>query len=150
RLNGDPRLSVERLAELLRSQSHRLGELDDGLRTVRSGFMVSYQGLEPDAAVMFRRLGLHDGDDFGPATAAALAGVDEERAARLLADLVTAHLVEASASGRFAMHDLLRLFARERAESDETEVDRDRAVERMLHGNLGTARNALRAMGSPA
>ncbi|MGH8876336.1 MAG: tetratricopeptide repeat protein, partial [Stackebrandtia sp.] len=143
RLNTDPRLPVARLAEQLRSQSHRLGRLDDGQRAVRSTFMVSYQGLNADAATVFRRLGLHEGPDLSVTTAAALAGFPAERAAAVLAELVAAHLIEETEPGRYTLHDLLRLFSRERADAEEPESERREAIERMLHSYLATGRNAL-------
>lgn len=150
RLNTDPGLPIDGLAEQLRSESQRLRQLDDGQRAVRSTFMVSYRGLDADAARMFRRLGLHEGDDLSVPTAAALAEVTEERAARLLAGLAASHLVEETAPDRYSMHDLLRLFSRERAEADDTPAEREQAVERMLHCYLATVRHALRTLGAPA
>jgi tetratricopeptide (TPR) repeat protein len=145
RLNTDPRLEVPELVEQLRPQSRRLEHLDDGQRAVRSTFMVSYDNLDADAAALFRRLGLHEGDDFSTVTAAAAADVPPERAETLLASLVAAHLIEPTAPGRHTMHDLLRLFSRERAAIDEPEPERRRTIERILHAYLATARNALRA-----
>src|SRR5437879_3311972 len=72
--------------------------------------------LDPEVARMFRKLGLVAGPNFARGVAAALVDTSLQEAEMLLEALVDAHLVEAGpASGRYRFHDLLRLFARERA-----------------------------------
>jgi hypothetical protein len=70
---------------------------------------------------------------FAPRVAAALTDTTREQAEELLEALVDAQLVEtASAPGRYRFHDVLRLYARERVQTDETDLDRDAAQRRML------------------
>jgi len=65
----------------------------------------------------------------------------------LLETLVDAHLLEAgSMSGRYRFHDLLRLFARERAGAEESDGDREAALHRMFHWYLDTADAAERLL----
>jgi DNA-binding SARP family transcriptional activator len=110
---------------------------DADLRTV---FAWSYEALDPDAAHVFRALGLHPGCDTGVPAAAALAEFAPDRAATALARLVDASLVQERRPGRYELHDLLREYARDRA--DEGDPDRDAAVGRLLDWYVHTAANA--------
>ncbi|MFI7132313.1 AfsR/SARP family transcriptional regulator [Nonomuraea sp. NPDC050153] len=132
-------------ARMRRAERSPDGGLEADDRAIRASFMVSHEDLlsfsaGKAAARMFRLLGLFDGHDIGVPTAAALADVPAEQAERLLELLVDAQLVQTYAPGRYRMHDLLRLFARERAAADG---DAARAVRRMLHFYLATARRAV-------
>jgi tetratricopeptide (TPR) repeat protein len=63
-----------------------------------------------------------------------------EEAEELLESLVDAHLLEPGPTpGRYRFHDLLRLYARERVEDEETHRGREEAVRRMLGWYLDTA-----------
>jgi tetratricopeptide (TPR) repeat protein len=110
---------------------------------VRASFALSYEALDPDAARMFRRLGLTPGPDFARGVAAALMDGTPEEAERLLETLVDAHLVELAATqGRYRLHDLLCLYARERAESEDILRIRDEALQRMFEWYLDIADTA--------
>jgi tetratricopeptide (TPR) repeat protein len=86
---------------------------------------------------MFRRLGLIPGPDFASGVAAALMDATPEEAERLLEALVDAHLLEVVATpDRYRFHDLLRLYARERAETEDSEGGGDDALRRMLEWYL--------------
>lgn len=137
------------IADDLRQQRSRLDALstDDGVSTdLRAVFSWSYNALQPDTARMFRYLGLLPGADICPMAAAALAGLPVHRATRLLDQLTAVHLVANPALGRYEFHDLIGEYARERAETEETEADRYAAADRLLHWYLHTAvgaRNGL-------
>ena len=75
----------------------------------------SYGCLTPPAAAMFRLLGLRPGLDITAASAASLARMDLRQARAALAELARAHLIEEQAPGQFALHELLRAYAVERA-----------------------------------
>ncbi|MFJ3305057.1 ATP-binding protein [Streptomyces sp. NPDC086549] len=118
-----------------------LQDADVDLRTV---FDQSYDLLPPPAARLFRLLGCHPGPDFdGPACAALLGTPGTPRA--LLDTLTTAHLVQQHAPGRYLLHDLLRIYARERAEAGP-EGERRAATERLLRHCLRAARHADRRL----
>jgi tetratricopeptide (TPR) repeat protein len=51
-------------------------------------------------------------------------------------------MVENYAAKRYRMHDLLRRFASDRAQAEDTSRDRARAIRRVLHWYLATARTA--------
>lgn len=137
------RSSMGALADRLDVEHRRLGELAVDDQDVRASFLVSYRDLDdPGAARMFRLLGLLDGHDVGVAAAAALAGVQPDRAEVLLDRLVAAQLAASGSTGRYGMHDLLRLFARERAWEEESDIARRAAVRRALHCYVATSTNA--------
>ena len=118
----------------LRDATRALDPLHGGdLATdVRAVFSWSYRALTPDAARLFRLLGLHPGPDAGVAAAASLAAIPPRRAAVLLAELTQAHLLAEPAPGRYACHDLLRAYAAEQALAQESPDDRAAAVRRLL------------------
>ncbi|GIJ56463.1 tetratricopeptide repeat protein [Virgisporangium aurantiacum] len=71
----------------------------------------SCRDLEPDAAVLFRRLGVHPGPDVSTAAAAALADLPADRVTRALGELTGAGLAVEHRAGRFALPDLVRAHA---------------------------------------
>ena len=122
RLAARPSWPVHALAERLGDERTRLDELESADLAVRSCFQVSYQALTASednrdwtAARLFRLLGLHRGPEFSTWTAAALLGTSPEAAETALERLVDAQLLVAAGLRRYAMHDLLLLFAREQA-----------------------------------
>ncbi|MDQ0579459.1 AfsR/SARP family transcriptional regulator [Streptomyces rishiriensis] len=96
----------------------------DALAAAREAFLVSYRLLAPDCARLFRLLPRHEGSGITPAGAAVLAGLPVRRARLLLGVLADAHLLGEPAPGRYALHDLLRAFARERAAAEGPPRDR--------------------------
>ena len=114
----------------------------DRATDVRAVFSWSYRALSPDAARLFRLLGLHPGPDIPVAAVASLAAVPPSRARMLLTQLTRAHLIAEPAPGRYALHDLLRAYAGELASAQECPADRDAAVHRLLDHCLHTASNA--------
>jgi tetratricopeptide (TPR) repeat protein len=91
------------------------------------------------AARMFRLLGLHPGPDIAAPAAASLAGVGLPQARAALAELVGANLLTRDALDRFACHDLLRVYAAERARAQDRGRQRHAARLRMLDHYLHTA-----------
>ncbi len=59
---------------------------------------------------------MHPGSDISLPAAASLAGLSGPQAARHLAELAEASLVSQDAAGRYALHDLVRLYAAEQAQ----------------------------------
>ncbi|MEW9533725.1 BTAD domain-containing putative transcriptional regulator [Microbispora sp. NPDC049125] len=131
RLASRPHWTVQTIAARLQNQQRRLDELSVGEVGIRASFRLSYQSLSPEAARLYRRLGMLDAPDFAFWVAAALAG--EGNAEDLIEQLVDAQLLEvggrdAAGQIRYRLHDLLRLYARERSQTDETEADRQLAL----------------------
>ncbi|TMK52256.1 MAG: tetratricopeptide repeat protein, partial [Actinobacteria bacterium] len=147
RLATRPGMSLGALAERLSDERARLGELSAGDVGVRASLALSYQALAPEAAQMFRRLGLIPGPDFARVVAAALLERTPHEAERWLETLVDAHLVEiVSTTGRYRFHDLVRLYARERAQAEESDHDREAARRRMFEWYLDIADAAERLL----
>lgn len=146
-LADDPHRTVaDYLAEFTGlARSERLNRLEvdgDSDTAVRTAFAHSYRALPVPARRMFRLLGLVPGPDITVPAAAALAGVDHDRAARLMKRLAAAHLVEQHAPGRYACHDLLRLYAGERADAEDDPGRREAAVAALLRWYLAGADRA--------
>ncbi|MGW4966886.1 BTAD domain-containing putative transcriptional regulator, partial [Nonomuraea sp. NPDC004186] len=151
RLRARPAWSLAILVNRLENSRRRLDELRVDDRAVRASFQTSYQDLHGDlrgraAARMFRMLGMLDGPDVSLSAAAALADLPEERAQYLLDHLVDAQLVDNYVPNRYRLHDLLRLFARERAEEEETLQVRHLALRRLLRHYLATVRTISRKL----
>ncbi|MGX7671493.1 AfsR/SARP family transcriptional regulator [Plantactinospora sp. DSM 117369] len=120
--------------------------IGDAATDVRAVLSWSYRTLSPAAARLFRLLGLHPGPDTAAPAAASLAGLPPHRVRLLLAELARAHLVVEHAPGRYAFHDLLRVYAAELAAELDPEPDRWTAVRRVLDHYLHTARDACRLL----
>ncbi len=131
----------------------RLDELRAGDLAVRASFQVSFaslpastdtQGIDPARA--FCLLGLWTGPSISAAAAAALFGIPEYSAEDALEVLVDAHLLESVGTDRYRFHDLLRVYAAERAEDDLPAAEREAAVSRLLAWYLRTADAAATAV----
>ncbi|MEU8386259.1 NB-ARC domain-containing protein, partial [Streptosporangium sp. NPDC048865] len=136
-----------RLAKRLADERRRLDELSYGQLTVRASFALSYRDLSPQAALMFRRLGLLEAPDFASWAGAALLDVDELDAEDLIDQLVDAQLVEVLGRDgadqiRYRFHDLVRLYARECAHAEEPAGERLAAITRALSCWLALAEEA--------
>jgi tetratricopeptide (TPR) repeat protein len=144
----NPGFPLEALAEELRDEHDRLDVLDagDAHVGVRAVFSWSYHALSPQAATLFRLLGLYSGPSISLPATAALAGVPVAEARLLLAELTKAHLLEEPHPKRYAFHDLLRSYAAELVGEEEPEPRRRAAVQRMLDFYLHTALTADRLL----
>jgi len=148
RAAANPGFPLAALAAELRGAGGRLNALADSDQTidVRAVFSWSYRALKPDIARLFRLLSVHPGPDFTCAAAASLAGIEPRHTHRLLADLARANLLVESRPGRFSFHDLLRSYATELADADDSPDDRNGAVHRMLDHYLRTAHAGSRLL----
>jgi tetratricopeptide (TPR) repeat protein len=143
RLAVRPRMSLAELYERLKDEGRRLHELMAGDVEVLANFNLSYGQLGNDEARVFRLLSLAPGPDFSPFAAAALVDDDVEHVRGVLETLVDSHLVEQGpAPARFRMHDLIRIFARERLTADEEAPSKAAAQRRVFDWYLGMAASA--------
>ncbi|GAA2348356.1 BTAD domain-containing putative transcriptional regulator [Streptomyces cuspidosporus] len=150
RLAARPGRSLRSLVTKLTDARGRLDELSFGDLAVRTSFQVSYDGFregrrsdDQDAARAFRLLSALPGPDVSLPVATALLGLTPGRTESALERLVDAQLLESPDSIRYHMHDLLRLFASERAEQEDSEAERSAAVARGLSCYLATAQQAV-------
>jgi tetratricopeptide (TPR) repeat protein len=145
-----PQMPLRDLIRDLRDESELWDALsadDDEADAVRSVFAWSYRALSADAARLFRLLGLHPGPEFGLRAAAALHGDTLPRTRRLLDSLSGAHLVEQAGYERFRFHDLLRAYALDQVQGEETPESRREAADRLFAWYGTTAQRASAALG---
>jgi DNA-binding SARP family transcriptional activator len=113
-----PAWSVADLADRLADERGRLELLQLRHLDMRASFAVSYRCLHPAEARTFRVLGLLESLDMTAETVAAHTGATSRAAEAALEGLLDARLLEQSEPGRYRLHDLVRLFARELAEAE--------------------------------
>lgn len=113
---------------------------------VRATFDTSYTRLHPEQQRVFRLLSLAPGPDIGVPAAAVLTGIGVAAAQLLLDQLAAAHLITQPTAGRYAMHDLLRGYAAQRARDADEPADRREAVERLLNWYLYSTDAATRLL----
>ena len=142
-----PGPSLDELARQL-TDSSGLDALHGGdpATDIRAILSWSYDAVSHAAATIFRLLGLHPGPDFTVTAAASLAGLPVDRAGPLLAELTEAHLLTQHRPGRYALHDLLRVYAAELAQHGDSTVERWEARHRVLDHYAHTATAASRLL----
>ena len=106
------------LAEL-RRERRRLAELSDGARNVTAVLELSYQHMPEPTRRLFDRLGLVPGPDFDSDAATSLAEDGDVADVPSSLDSLIDHnlLLLQNVAGRYRFHDLVRVFARMKADS---------------------------------
>lgn len=139
--------TVGRLAERLAGEGTRLNELRIDDLEARASLAWSYDALDEVQQRAFRLLGLLDVPDFPGWVVAALLDVDVSEAEDIVDGLADVHLIEVcgtdlAGQGRYRFHDLLRVFARERAHEVDAPADRTSALHRAFTAWLDLAARA--------
>ncbi|MEV6549212.1 tetratricopeptide repeat protein, partial [Streptomyces sp. NPDC051597] len=98
---------------------------------VRASFELSYRHLTAPQAQAFRLLSAAAGPDIS--TTAAQQLLDRPDARRVLDDLARAYLLDSSGDERWAMHDLIGLFADELGHTHAASDKREAAIGRLHH-----------------
>ncbi|OXY83952.1 NB-ARC domain-containing protein [Streptomyces sp. 2R] len=144
RLAARPRQGITAMVRALSEEHERLEALAiEGDHDVRAALDLSYQGLPPTAARLYRLLGLHPGREFGGPVAQALLGEDAAEALDALYDAnLLVDVAEASGGERYRFHDLVRLHAAARAAQDESADERTAALLRIGRHYLANADRA--------
>ncbi|MEU8787793.1 BTAD domain-containing putative transcriptional regulator [Streptomyces sp. NPDC048643] len=126
RLAARSALTPDVLAGQLAATEGRLHHLEYDDLSVRRSLAVAHDALrasdreaDRDAALALCRIGALDLPVYGAALLARLTGTGERRAEAALDRLVDVALLEETAYGRYAPHDLVRDFAREIAGAAE-------------------------------
>ncbi|MFI6322231.1 BTAD domain-containing putative transcriptional regulator [Nonomuraea sp. NPDC050556] len=143
RLLTRPGWTPDSLADRLAQERLRLDELRAGELDVRATFEVSYRDLPERERLLFSRLGQLDVPGFTAWTAAALMDGSLADGAVLLERLAEAQLLQPlgpdqAGQERYGFHDLVKLFARQRA-ADE---GREAALTRFFACLLALAQDA--------
>jgi len=144
RLTARSSWRLAHLVGMLRDERRRLDQLAAGDLAVRASLALSYDGLDEPARRLFRLLGGFDAADFPAWLAAAVLEVRLEEANAQVEALVDAQLLASAGTDpagqvRYRFHDLVRLYARERAEIEDSEQVSSEALTRGLGGWLGIA-----------
>ncbi|MFC8448600.1 BTAD domain-containing putative transcriptional regulator [Kitasatospora sp. NPDC057223] len=143
----NPTFPLSAIADDLRATGSRLDALTalDAHTDPRTVFSWSYRALDRSAARLFRLIALHPGPDITAPAVASLAMLPLPRARRLLTELTQVRLVEQSLPGRYALHDLLRDYAAELTDDQDTPAERRDATIRVLdhYAFTGHAGNRL-------
>ncbi|MFC7012084.1 ATP-binding protein [Streptomyces viridiviolaceus] len=130
--------SVRRLADRLALEERRLDTLIAGDLHLSAAFDLSYRQLTPTAARLFRLLSLVDGPDTSAAGAAQLTGQPLFDAEDTLEELVETGLLGTD-QDRYRLHDLMRLYARNRLQAEEPAEDAEAARSALHRWLLETA-----------
>jgi tetratricopeptide (TPR) repeat protein len=122
-------------------------ETGDEATSLRSVLSWSYAELSEPAARMLRALGSHPGPDVTLPAAASMAAAGKPLARTAVHELIEESLVTERAPGRYAMHDLIRCYAADRATANDSPALRMATVQRLLDHYLHSTANALRRLG---
>ncbi|MFI9150621.1 AfsR/SARP family transcriptional regulator [Streptomyces sp. NPDC053367] len=150
RLAARPHWPLAKVARALADEQRKLDELAVGHIAVRASLELTYRQMTPASQHALRMISLLPGPTFAPWALAALLDVGLSEAEALLDDLVEVHLVQVESVNtttiRYQLHDLVRLFGRERAEQGSAERDRRAALTRLLGASLHLAELAADAL----
>jgi tetratricopeptide (TPR) repeat protein/transcriptional regulator with XRE-family HTH domain len=149
RVAAHPRCTLQELALELRDSVTPLDSMTTGqdrATDLRHVFSRSYATLSAQGQAMFRMLGLHPGPHIAEAAAASMANQSLEETRHILVELYDTGLATEIAPGIYTLHDLLHAYARELSEHEESEVEREAAIHRLLDHYLFTAVNADRQL----
>jgi tetratricopeptide (TPR) repeat protein len=140
RLAVHPQWPVKRIVAELTAESvgveRSMSTVD---RLINACLDLSYRTLSPEAATLYRRLGLHPGHDFGTGVASTVVHKPGLCSLQLLEILTEASLLEEHAEDRYRFHDLLRQHAHRHAVEDEDGDTRHRVVVTILEWYLAAA-----------
>lgn len=148
RLAARPRQSIAWLVGRLGDERGRLDQLIVGDHAVRASLALSYVGLPENARRAFRLLGLLDVPGFASWVPATLLDCPDQEGQTYLEFLVDAQLatisgIDATGQARYRFHDLVRLYARERAEAEEDPAELLLATSRAFGAWLWLAEQAM-------
>ena len=146
-LHDQPSRSVaEHAAQLYPDPLKELAVRGEPDLAVRAALDLSFLALPEAARRLFRRLGLIPGPDFAVESAAVVGELDMTETQDLVRVLARAHLLEERGGGRYGCHDLLRLYARERAADEESAEQYPAVTGRLYAHYLARAEAAARTL----
>jgi DNA-binding SARP family transcriptional activator len=145
--------SMSRLVDALSDERRRLDELCAGDLAVRASFGLTYDALDEPTRRAYRLLGMLDAPTFPAWVLGSLLGCDHVAGERTVETLTDCRLLEVAGTDRagqlrYRFHDLLRLYARERAAAHECPEVRTVALERLCEAYADLAMRAEQGCGS--
>ncbi|MFG1885766.1 BTAD domain-containing putative transcriptional regulator [Micromonospora sp. NPDC049102] len=148
RIAARPGLSLATIAAELRDSARRLEAFagGPGLIDPRTAFTWSYRQLSPDAARLFRLLSVAPLPGVTAEACVSLADRDPDSTRALLAELIDAALVTEHEDGRLTSHVLVKAYAEELLEAEESTAEREAALSRLLQHYLHTSHQAQLAL----
>jgi transcriptional regulator with XRE-family HTH domain/tetratricopeptide (TPR) repeat protein len=144
RLVSRPSWSATELAARLSDEERRLDQFTAGDLKIANAFGMSYDQLGTAARRVFRRLAAVPGQDFDAALAGVAGAIELVDAWDAVDELVDLGLLLDGTASRYRFHDLVRLFARQRLQAEETADDRTALAAEVRSWLLRTATTAGR------
>jgi hypothetical protein len=132
------------IADLVEEMQEDDTAILNALETIdlRQTFSRSYEQVCPDAAHLFRLIGLHHGPGIHISAVAALAGMARSQAGRVLNKLALVHLVDIDAEDVVRLPPLVRAYAHDLADHTVRADERAVASRRLVSWYVGTTRAA--------
>ncbi|GIH03856.1 hypothetical protein Rhe02_19230 [Rhizocola hellebori] len=121
-------------------ERHHHRQLDGG---VQLALDLSYQHLPADRQRLLRLVALHPGQDFDVYAAAAMAHTDLPTTRAELRHLCGDNLLQQATPGRYSIHDLVRVYATDRAIDQDRPQHRHSTLSRLFDFYLATAATAM-------
>jgi tetratricopeptide (TPR) repeat protein len=143
-LRHHPSWTVTGIAAELAASHDRLSAMQAENVSVTAAFDLSYRDLTASQQHLFRRLGLHPGNDVDAYAAAALDDASPQVTHQHLGELHDHNLISEPTRGRYRLHDLLREHARALAaigDPEETSAAIDRLLDYYLHTAVAAGRH---------
>ncbi len=143
-----PELPLSVIAAEVDDAGSRLAAFDEDAAQASLSAVLSwsYASLTPEHARTLALVALVTGPDFGVSAAAALCGCPPSTVAAALHALERQSLLHRQMPGRWRLHDLIRLYAAQRAAADLDDDDRRLALRRLVEHYVSTALAADRLL----
>lgn len=143
-----PQLPLSALAAELSAAETRLGALDhdETGASLRTALSCSYAVLTPRQVEAFETLGLNPGPDISVPAATALMDQPVMEVKTVLRELARLSLIQQHAPDRYRMHDLVRLYALEKADQRDIENLWRGPLQRLIDFYIATAYAAARLL----
>ncbi|MFD7658820.1 NB-ARC domain-containing protein [Actinosynnema sp. NPDC059797] len=137
---------AETAAELRDLDLEALDHDTDPAASLPTVLSWSLRHLTDTQRTVFALLGIAPGPDTTPPATAALTGLPNRLARKMLAALENASLLDRQPGGRYAMHDLVRAYAADTARTTLPDDVRETALTRVMDFHLHTAHAADRLL----
>jgi DNA-binding SARP family transcriptional activator/tetratricopeptide (TPR) repeat protein len=146
RVSSTSSLSIRQLVERMHAPDRltTLEVIGDRATGVRDVFSLSYAAIDDRARRLFRRMALVAGGDVTASHAAALLDLPAAESQGVLDQLEGEHLLSRTSTDRYAMHELLRLYAIELLRTHDRPDDREAARRRLYEWYASSAAAAAR------